>query len=99
MTKRQKNLGVTTFGYEQGIKQGEFLSNFEAFKAKAATIRKGQYYGIDIIKSWFPEYAEYQACAYTKLEQAQPFFFGLTARLPDYFNYSNTNGLDVLTVR
>ncbi|MEA4934968.1 MAG: hypothetical protein VB071_15495 [Lawsonibacter sp.] len=52
MTNRQKKLGVTEYGYERGIKNGEFLSDFEAFKAKAATTKKGQYRGIDIIKSW-----------------------------------------------
>lgn len=40
MTKRQKALGVTQFGYEVGIKEGNFLLNSEAFLAKMATIKK-----------------------------------------------------------
>ena len=99
MTNRQKKLGVTEYGYERGIKRGEFLSDFEAFKAKAATIKKGQYRGIDIIKSWMPEMAEYETCIYMKMQQAKPFFFGLDATLQEHFVYTDTNGLDTLTVR
>ena len=99
MTNRQKKLGVTDDGYMQGIKQNEFLANFEAFKAKAATIRKGQYLGADIIREWFPEYADMECFVYTKLLQAQPFFFGLDATMHEHFIYTDTNGLDTLTVR
>jgi hypothetical protein len=93
MTKRQKALGVTEHGLERGIAKGEFLADNEAFLAKAATIKIGQYKGIDIVKQWFGFES------YTKLEQMQPFLFGLTAKYPKYFNYTDTHGLDLLTVR
>jgi hypothetical protein len=93
MTKRQKMLGVTEYGYERGIIKGEFLADNEAFLAKAATIKKGQYKGIDLIEQWFG------FRCYAKLAQVQPFLFGLTAIMPDHFNYTDTHGLDCLTVR
>ena len=82
MTKRQKVLGVTEYGYERGIVKGEFLADNEAFLAKAATIKKGQYKGIDLIEQWFG------FRCYTKLEQVKPFLFGLTAIMPNHFNYT-----------
>ena len=51
MTKRQKALGVTEFGYEVGIKEGEFLLNSEAFLAKMATIKKGRIHRIGTYKN------------------------------------------------
>ena len=99
MTKRQKALGVTAEGYKTGITEGNFLLNNEAFLAKIATLKKGEYSGIDIIKQWIPEYAEYENCMYMKLEEMKPFLFGLTARIPKHFYYTDTNGLDCLTVR
>lgn len=50
MTKRQKALGVTEYGYQRGIKEGEFLADGEAFLAKIATVKKGQYIALDITK-------------------------------------------------
>jgi hypothetical protein len=94
MTNRQRALKVTEYGYQRGIIKGEFLADNEAFLAKAATIAKGQYKGIAICKKWFGEYA-----GYSKLEQMKPFLFGLTAVMPEHFHYSDTHGLDCLTVR
>ena len=99
MTNRQKKLGVTKEGYKQGIKDNEFFANMEAFVAKAATLHKGQYLGIKIMKMWIPQYTNYKNCLRLKLEEAKPFFFGLTARFPNNFNYTDTNGLDCLTVK
>ena len=93
MTKRQKALGVTEKGYKRGIIEGEFIATFEAFAAKMATVKKGQYNGIDLIEQWFG------IKSYAKLEQIQPLLFGLTANYPKYFNYTDTNGLDLLTVK
>lgn len=99
MTLRQKKLGVTEWGYTQGITDGEFLANFEAFKAKASTLKKGQYHGLDLIKAWLPEMASYEYSAYIKLQQAQPFLFGLDATMHEHFIYTATHDLDLLTVR
>ena len=97
MTKRQKSLGVTEYGYERGIIKEEYLADHEAFLAKAATIRKGQYTGLSIAKEWFSDFPE--GAARMKLEEMKPFFFGLTAIMPDKFYYTDTNGLDTLTVK
>lgn len=94
MTKRQKALNVTGYGYQRGIIKGEFLADHEAFLAKAATIHKGQYSGIAITKKWFGDDA-----GYAKHEQVKPYLFGLSAVMPEHFWYSDTNGLDCLTVR
>jgi hypothetical protein len=99
MTNRQTKLGVTEYGYAEGIIDGNFLANFDAFKAKAATIKKGQYNGAYIMRLWFPEYAESDAFIYMKLRQAQPFFHGLSAVCSDHFHYTDTHGLDLLTVK
>jgi hypothetical protein len=93
MTNRQKALGVTQEGYNRGIINDEFLANHEAFLAKAATVKKGQYKGIDLVEKWFG------FKCYGKLQQVQPYLFGLTAVMPEHFNYSDTHGLDVLTVK
>lgn len=93
MTKRQKSLGVTQYGYWSGIIDGNFLSDFESFKAKAATIKKGQYHGAQLAEQWFGR--AYQ----TKLKKIKPFLSSLAAMLPDHFNYSDTKGLDLLTVK
>jgi len=97
MTKRQKSLGVTKYGYERGIVNGEFLADHEAFLAKAATIRKGGYTGLSIAEEWFSDLPEW--VARIKLDEMKPFFFGLTAIMPDKFYYTDTHGLDSLTVR
>ena len=94
MTKRQKALNVTEYGYQRGIIKGEFLADHEAFLAKAAIIHKGEYNGITITKIWFGEDA-----GYAKLEQMKPFLFGLTAIMPEHFYYTDTHGMDCLTVR
>lgn len=97
MTKRQNALGVTEYGYQRGIVDGEFLADHEAFLAKAATIKKGQYFGRTIAEMWFSDWPEWMA--HSKLEQMKPFFFGLTATKHEHFNYTDTHGLDCLTVR
>lgn len=98
MTNRQKKLGVTDYGYTRGITLGEFLADYEAFKAKAATIKKGQYRGIDIIREWIG--GDWSDFFYSsKLEDVKPFLFGLTVNHPDNFYYTDTLGLDCLTVK
>lgn len=99
MTNRKKKLGVTEYGYNRGIVCGEFLADYEAFKAKAATIKKGQYSGRSIARAWFPEFADYDLFIDEKLEEMKPFLFGITVNLPDNFNYTDTFGLDCLIVK
>ncbi len=93
MTNRQKKIGVTQYGYQRGIKDNEFLSSNEAFLAKIATLKKGQYKGMDIIAKWFGYESE------AKLEQLKPYFYGVTAVKSEYFNYTDTHGLDLLTIK
>ena len=93
MTKRQKALGVTEYGYDRGIIKGEFLADNEAFLAKAATVKMGQYHGIDLVEQWFG------FRCYAKLEQVKPLLYGLSVKYPKCFNYSDTHGLDLLTVK
>lgn len=93
MTNRQKALGVTEYGYKRGITDNEFLTSNEAFLAKIATVKKGQYHGIDIIEKWFG------IKSYVKLEEMKPFLSGLTVIMPEHFYYTDTNGLDLLTIR
>lgn len=95
MTKRQKALGVTEYGYQRGIVKGEFLADREAFLAKAATIKKGQYTGLDITKQWIGE----MGTAVIHEYDVKPRLFGLSAVMPEHFYYTDTNGLDCLTVK
>ena len=94
MTNRLKALGVTEYGYKRGILKDEFLADNEAFLAKAATIQKGQYNGIDITKQWLGE-----DVGYSKHEELKPFWYGLTAIMPKHFYYTDTHGLDCLTIK
>lgn len=94
MTKRQKMLGVTEYGYQRGIVDGEFLADIEAFLAKLATVKKGQCLGIEIARQWFEG-----ICPQVKLQQMKPFLHGLTALMPDHIYYSDTHGLDCLTLK
>lgn len=98
MTKRQKMLGVSEYGYNRGIICKEFLADYEAFKAKAATLKKGQYTGESIARAWFPEFADDEWFIRIKLEEMKPFFFGLTVNHPSHFYYTDTFGLDCLDV-
>lgn len=95
MTKRQKVLGVTEYGYQRGIIDGEFLADGEAFLAKAATIKKGQYTALEITKQWIGDMCVEVIHEY----DVKPHLFGLSVNFPDKFNYTDTNGLDTLTVR
>lgn len=94
MTKRQKALGVTEYGYRRGCILGEFMADYESFFAKAATIKKGQYIGLDIAKKWFDD--EYVAAGLHP--EMQRFFFAISCNCSSHFIYSNTHGLDCLTV-
>lgn len=101
MTKRQKMLGVTEYGYQRGIVEGEFLADIETFLAKIATVKKGQYLGRNVAKMFFAEECKRHGEWYVdcKLKQMQSFLFGLTAIMPEHFYYTDTNGLDCLTIQ
>lgn len=94
MTNRQKMLGVTEYGYERGIKQDEWLADNEAFLAKAATLKKGEYRGFDVLVMWNSE-----LFAICKFREVVPFFLGLAAAHPEHFSYTCTNDLDTLIVK
>lgn len=95
MTKRQKALGVTEFGYEVGIKEGDFLLNSETFLAKMATVKKGEYRAIELSEKWFGECGASVKHEY----QVKPLLRGLTAIMPEHFYYTETNDLDCLTIK
>ena len=96
MTKRQKALGVTEFGYEVGIKEGNFLLNIEAFLAKMATVKKGEYIGLELTKMLLGN----DCCAVVKHEyDVKPLLRVLTAIMPEHFYYTDTNNLDCLTLK
>ena len=95
MTNRQKALGVTEYGYQRGIKQDEWLADYECFKAKAATIKKGQYKALEITKKWYGEFCAEVVHEYT----VKRYLFGLSINHPDKFYYTDTCGLDCLTVK
>ena len=95
MTKRQKSLGVTEYGYQRGIIEGEWRADYECFKAKAATVKKGQYTAVDITKKWLGT----DFCAEIIHEDVKRYWFGLSVNYPDKFNYTDTFGLDCLTVK
>lgn len=95
MTKRQKALGVTEYGYQRGIKEGEFLADMECFLAKMATLKKGQYKALEITKKWCGEMGARVKHEY----EVKPLLNGLTVKMPEKFYYTDTNGLDCLTVK
>ena len=100
MTQRMKKFGITEESYNQGVKRNEFLNNADAFFAKLLTLERGtQIRGIDLMRKWFPEYSDCEYFLQLKLEQAQPFLFGLTAIHNECLNYTNTFGLDCLNIK
>lgn len=94
MTKRQKALGVIEYGYQRGCICGEFMADYDSFFAKAATLKKGQYLVIDIARKWFAD----ECVAAGHHAEMKRFFFALSCNCPNHFIYSNTHGLDCLTV-
>lgn len=101
MTKRQRMLGVTDYGYQRGIVQGEFLADLESFLAKIATVKKGQYFGRDVAKMFFAEECKQQGewLVDCKFKQMQPFLVALTVIMPTHIYYANTHGLDCLNIQ
>ena len=93
MTKRQKMLGCTEYGVERA-KKGEWLADFESFMAKMATVKKGQYIGFDLFSKKFgiDSHVKYEM-------DVQKFLVALDVNCNKHFVYTNTLGLDCLTVR
>lgn len=105
MTKRQINMGVTEDGI-RAAKSGEYLRDMESFLAKMSTVKKGEYKAVDITIKFLKELAEkdkttfIEGCArITHQYEVIPLLNGLTVRCPEYFYYTNTNGMDCLTVK
>ena len=101
MTKRQANMGVTEYGIRVA-KNGEFLRDSEAFLAKMSTVRKGQYKGLNLTIKFLKEVNLdiTDGCARITHEyDVKRMLFGLSVKLPEYFIYTDTNGLDCLTVK
>lgn len=105
MTKRQINMRVTEEGIK-AVKAGEFLKDMDAFVAKMSTVKKGQYKAVDLTIKFMKETCKkndllfYEGAARILHEyDVKPMLFGLTVRMPEYFYYTDTNGMDCLTVK
>lgn len=105
MTKRQFNMGVTEEGIRDA-KAGEFLKDMDSFIAKMSTVRKGQYKALELMKKFIKESCEKNGLAFTEScvritheYDIKPMLFGLTVRMPEYFYYTDANGMDCLTVK
>lgn len=94
MTRRQKALGCTEDAVERA-KNGEFLCDMETFIAKMATVKKGEYIALELTKQFFGEF-----CSTVKHEyEIKPLLHGLTVLMPEHFYYTDTLGLDCLTIK
>ena len=106
MTARQRNLGVTTYGIEE-CKNGNYFANSDAFLARISTYRKGQYTGYnvmlklceEIISRFGFDWMTLEDLACTNYEKVKSYLRGLSATKPQYFYYTDTLGLDNLTIR
>lgn len=105
MTKRQLNMGVTEEGIRDA-KAGEFLNDMDSFIAKMSTVRKGQYKALELMKKFMKESCEKNGLTFTEScvritheYDIKPMLLGLTVRMPEYFYYTDTNGMDCLTIK
>ena len=105
MTKRQMNMGVTEYGI-RAARDGEFLRDKESFIAKLSTVKKGQYKAVELMSKFIKESCEkngltfMEGCARITHEyDIKPLLFGLSVTMPEYFYYTDTNGMDCLTVK
>lgn len=105
MTKRQINMGVTEEGIRDS-KAGEFLKDMDAFIAKMSTVKKGQYKALNLMIKFMRDAAEKNALPFdeccvkvTHEYDIKPMLYSLSIRLPEYFYYTDTNGMDCLTVK
>ena len=95
MTNRQKAIGVTEYGYERGIKDNEWRADYECFLAKLATVKKGEYILTNLVAKWIGSDCGASIIA----EEIRPYVYGASVNHPDKFYYTNTFGLDCLTVK
>jgi hypothetical protein len=106
MTARQRNLGVTTYGIEE-CKNGNYFANSDAFLARISTYKKGQYTGYnvmlklceEIISKFGFDWMTPEDLACTNYEKVKSYLRGLSATKSQYFYYTDTLGLDNLTIR
>lgn len=96
MTRRQNKIGVTSYGIQM-LKQYGCISCIEAFIAALSTHKKGQFRGLDICKELFPTLDE--ELAILKFDDVKCLLNAATIIAPDFFHYTNTLGLDTLTIR
>jgi hypothetical protein len=96
MTKRQIKLGVTENDIKNLKEKGE-LNSFGTFKAWMANLKKGQYNSEQITKMIYGNNEEY--LLKFRKEEIKQFLLGISINNRDNFNYSDTLGLDILTVR
>lgn len=102
MTTRQRNLGVTAYGLEQ-LKKGNYMADNDSFLAWMSTVKKGEYRGRDILQKMYDKLSKMSGLDATFTDsdffQFQCMCRGLSATHPKYFYYTDTLGLDNLTIR
>jgi hypothetical protein len=102
MTTRQRNLGVTAYGIEQ-VKKGNYMADYDSFKAWMSTVKKGEYIGRNLLQKMYDELSKIVGFEATFTEsdffRFQCMCRGLAANHPQYFYYTDTLGLDNLTIR
>ena len=103
MTERQRKLGVTTSDIEQ-VKKGNIMADNGSFLAWMATVKKGQYLGRNVCKKMCKAISKHLP---PNIETNEDLVFqefkrkckGLAASHPEQFYYTDTLGLDNLTIR
>ena len=106
MTQRQINLGVTNHGMEE-CKKYNYFADGEAFLARISTYKKGQYIGFNVMVKLCEEILKAQKInwitaedlATTNYDKVKCYLRGLTATHNDHFYYTDTLGLDNLSIR
>lgn len=93
MTSRQKEIGVTVFGYLQGIIMSDFLVDDAAFLAIAGTLDKGRYRLEEVLNLWFGyDYTE------SEMGEVHELLSKLSTNKPHFFHYEDVYGVEMLTV-
>ena len=102
MTARQRKLGVTAYGIEQ-FRKGNYMADNESFLAWMSTQKKGDYIGRNILQKMYEELSKMMGVDVTytdsDLFKFKSMCKGLSITHPEYFYYTDTLGLDNLTIR
>ena len=85
------------------LRKGNYMADNESFLAWMSTVKKGQYRGQYILHKMFDELSKKVGFDVTYTEstlfQFKAMCIGLSITHPDYFSYTDSLGLDNLTIR